>query len=277
MEVKFNNVEYYISDKKIIDKIDVKILKNQINVILGSNGSGKTTLIEMLNALIYPTNGNVKVGDFTISCDNKIRNIGDLRFNVGLIYQFSEDQFFCETVKKEISFGLEFFNYDKSKIDKRVKDALKMVELKEDYLKRDPFSLSTGEMRRVAIASVLAINPEIIVLDEPTIGLDYQGKKNLIKILKTIKRRYNKTIVIVSHDIEFIHQLADYIFVLNKGHIILEGDKYEVFKQDKILKQNGILVPKIIDFELTVLNDKKVKLGYRDNLNDLIKDILRNV
>lgn len=276
MEVKFNNVEYVISDKKIIDNVNVKLKKGSINVILGPTGSGKSTMVQMLNALIYPTTGNVNVGDFTIKNDEKVKNINDLRFNVGLIYQFPEEQFFCETVKKEISFGLEFFNYKKNNIDKRVKDALKLVDLSEDYLNRDPFSLSSGEMRKVAIASVLAINPEIVVLDEPTIGLDSQGKNNLIKILKTIKRRYKKTIVIVSHDVEFIHKFADYLFVLNNGHIVLEGNKYEVFKQEKILKKNGILIPKIIEFELMAI-EKKVKLEYRDDVYDLLKDILRNI
>lgn len=277
MEVKFNNIEYIINDKKIIDNVNVKLKKGQINSIIGASGSGKSTLSQMLNALIYPTSGDINIGNFTIDSQNKFNNVNDLLFNVGLVFQFPEQQFFCETVQKEIAFGLEFFNYKKDKLDKRIADALKLVELPIEYLKRDPFSLSSGEMRKVAIASVLAINPEIIVLDEPTVGLDMKSKTSLIKILKTIKRRYNKTIVIISHDVEFLYQLTDYAFVLNRGRIILEGDKYQVFKEDQILKQNGILVPKIMEFELLVQKSKKINLGYRDDIKDLVKDILRNI
>lgn len=276
MEVKYNDVQYIVSNKKILDDIDLRIKVGAINVIIGSIGSGKSSLVEMLNAVIYPTKGNVKVGQFNISSTEKIKNINDLRFNVGYISQFPEEQFFCENVKKEIAFEIDFFNYRKNNIDKRISDSLKMVGLDDSYLKRDPFSLSGGEARRVALASALVINPEILVIDEPTYGLDSQGKTNLIKILRTIKRRYNKTIIIVTNDVEFAHILADYIFVLDNGKVVLEGDKYDIFKKGTKLKKYGIIVPKIIEFELLALNKNK-KLGFRDEMNDLIKDILRNI
>lgn len=188
MEVKFNNVEYIVSESKIIDDVTIKLKKGQINTILGPTGAGKTTLVQMMNALIYPTKGNIKIGEITISDKETTLDIKKLRFNVGLVFQFSEDQFFCETVKKEIAYGLEFFHYKKEKLDKRIIDSLKMVGLPASYLNRDPFSLSSGEKRRVAIACVLALNPEIIVLDEPTIGLDTSGKKEFNKDIKDNKK-----------------------------------------------------------------------------------------
>lgn len=134
-----------------------------------------------------------------------------------------------------------------------------MVGLSEKYLSRDPLELSSSEMRKVMLAKGLAINPKILILDEPSIGLDAEDKRELIKLLKTIKRRYNKTIIIISQDIEFIHQLVDYLFVFKDGKILIEGDKYEVFKQRELLERNGIQIPKIIQFELLVLNNKNIK------------------
>lgn len=276
MEIKISNITYTISDNKILDNINTTIKEGTINGVIGPTGSGKTSLFQILNGMIKPNEGFMNAGDLLIDDDLSESDIDKVHFNIGYVYQYPEEQLFCKTVEKEISYGLDFFNYKKENKDKRIKDALKMVGLGESYLKKDPFKLSSGEMCSVALASVLAINPEIIILDEPTIGLDVKSKKNLVKIIRTIKRRYKKTIIIISQDIEFIHQICDYVYLINKRKIIIEGDKYTVFKEQKLLKENGILVPKIIEFENFVLNNKNIKLGYRDDVNDLIKDILRN-
>lgn len=276
MEIKFKNVSYIVTDKKVLDGIDLKIKKGEINAIIGPSGSGKSTIGQLLDATIFPTSGEVIIGDKKISKDIEDIDIKKLRFNVGVVSDFPEEKFFSLTVEKEIMDILKYFDYPKDKMKKRISDSLRMVKLPESYLKRDPLSLSSGEMKRLSLAATLAINPEILVLDEPTIGLDSEGKKELIKILKIIKRRYNKTIVIITQDIEFIHKFVDYVILVNSGKIIYEGDKYKVFKQDKILLKNGIVIPKIIQFELLTLDSKKIKLGYRDEINDLIKDILRN-
>ena len=196
---------------------------------------------------------------------------------IGLVFQFPEEQFFCKTVKQEIEFGMNCFHYKTRTIEKRVIDSLKMVGLDESYLDRDPFTLSHGEMRSVAIASVLAFNPKIIVLDEPTVGLDSDCKKNLARMIRILKTRYSKNIIVVSHDTDFLLKVADTISVLENGQIVLTGNKYDVFSNEKVMKENNIKVPKIIQFSNLVKKKKNIKIGYRDEINDLIKDIYRYV
>lgn len=282
MEIKFENVGYTYNNntplaKEVLKNINIEIKKGMINCIIGKSGSGKTTLINMINALIVPTTGQIKIDDCFITKESRIVNIGLLRFKVGLIFEFPEEQFFNSTVKKEIMFGLKTFKYKITQMEKRVNDALKMVGLDESYLNRDPFTLSNGEKRKVAIASILAFNPEVIVFDEPTVGLDFNSKNNIMNLIKLLKNKYNKTIIVVSQDVDFLHRFVDYIFVLGDKEVIIEGDKYTVFKEGELLQKNNIEVPKIMEFSNQVLNKKEIKIGYRDEINDLIKDIYRYV
>lgn len=284
MEIKFNNVDYIYNKNlsiknKVIDNINVSFKEGEITSIIGRSGSGKTTMAELMNALIFPSNGTIEIGSYLLNSKGIKNNkkINNLRVNVGLVFQFPEEQFFNMTVKDEISFGMKYFNYKTKDIDKRVSDALKMVGLDDDYLGRNPFTLSNGEKRKVAIASIIAFNPKVIILDEPTIGLDSSSKKNLLQLIRKLKQRLNKTIVLISHDIELVHQVSDYVIVLDNGNVIAEGDKYTVFKQEEMLKEYGIVVPKIIEFSNKVLDKKGIKIGYRDEINDLIKDIYRYV
>lgn len=282
MEIKFSGVSYRYngikrSDKNALDKVSLDIKMNKINGIIGPSGSGKTTLIELINALLIPTEGKINVGKYVIEKNNKNLDTKELRFNVGLIFEFPEQQFFKPTVKKEIEFGLKQYKHKFKNLDKRISDALLMVGLNDSYLNRNPFTLSNGEMRKVAIASVLALNPKVIILDEPTVGLDDASKNNLLTILRMLKTRYKKTIIIVTHDVDALHKIADNIIVLNNGKVILEGDKYEVFKEVDFLYEHKVKVPKIIEFSHLVLKKKGIKMGYRDDINDLIKDIYRYV
>lgn len=281
MEIKMNNVSYVYHEKTPLQKealkdISVVFDEDKIHGIIGRSGSGKTTMIELLNALILPTNGNIEVGSRIISKSRKIRDINQMRYKIGLVFQFPEEQFFCSTVRKEIELGMKYFKKTVANIEKHVSDALKMMELDDSYLERDPFSLSSGEMRKVAIASILAFNPKIIILDEPTIGLDFESKQNLLKILTMLKKRYHKTVIIVTHDTDLLHKIADHIIVLDHGKLVLEGNKYEVFTHPDLTKY-GIQRPKIIEFEKMVLDKKQIKLGFRDDINDLMKDVYRYV
>lgn len=268
MEIVLENVSYIdkINNKKVLDNINMTIGSNLVTVIVGKSGSGKTTLAEIIDLLINPTSGVVKYDGLDNSNDNKSK--------VGLIFQKPEEQFFENTVEKEIAFGLKFLNKDIAQIRKRVKDSLKMVDLSEDFLKRNPFTLSCGEKRKVAIASILTFNPNVLIFDEPCIGLDNKSKKNLIKIIKMLKNRYNKTIVVLTNDLEFSHHIADEVFLINEGKIVLSGTKYEVFTKD--IEKYGLKKPNIIEFEQLVLDKKNIKLFYRDDINDLMKDVYRN-
>ncbi len=280
MEVKFNHVFYVYNEKTPLSKmvlgdINATFKEGKITSIMGKSGSGKTTLIELINALIIPTKGNIQVGSRVISKTRKIKNINNLRYKIGLVFQVPEEQFFCKTVKEEIEFGMKYFNKSVKSIQKHISDALIMMGLDDSYLNRNPFTLSSGEMRKVAIASVLAFNPKVIILDEPTIGLDNKSKENLIKIIKLLKNRYKKTIIVVSNDTDLLLKISDHVILLDKGKIVLEGNKYDVFKQD--IEKYSLKRPKIIEFEQLVLEKKGIKIGYRDDINDLMKDVYRYV
>ena len=280
MEVKFNHVFYVYNEKTPLSKmvlgdINATFKEGKITSIMGKSGSGKTTLIELINALIIPTKGNIQVGSRVISKTRKIKNINNLRYKIGLVFQVPEEQFFCKTVKEEIEFGMKYFNKSVKSIQKHISDALIMMGLDDSYLNRNPFTLSSGEMRKVAIASVLAFNPKVIILDEPTIGLDNKSKENLIKIIKLLKNRYKKTIIVVSNDTDLLLKISDHVILLDKGKIVLEGNKYDVFKQD--IEKYSLKRPKIVEFEQLVLEKKGIKIGYRDDINDLMKDVYRYV
>lgn len=279
MEIKYSGVYYTYREntsleKIALDNITLNIKQGQINGIIGTNGSGKTTFLELMDALLLPTMGTIQLGEHKIEQKKKLKN--DVRFEIGYVFGNPQEQFFLPTVKKEIAFALKQFSYKLNKIDKQISDALKMVGLDDSYLERNPLELSNGEMRKVAIASVLAFNPKIIIFDEPTIGLDSISKNSFLKMLKILKNRYHKTIIIVTHDINMIHKIADYLFVFHKGKMVLEGNKYEVFGNEQF-EQYQLMKPTIMEFSDLVLKQKGIKLGYRDDVNDLIKDIYRHV
>ena len=196
-----------------------------------------------------------------------------INFDIGLVFQDVDEQFFNKTVKEELESNLKLYNYRINELDKRVNNALIMVGLNEDYLNLKLSNLSSGEKKKIALATVLILNPKILILDEPTIGLDRDSKKDLIKLLRLLKNRYKKTIIIVSNNLDFILELSDYLYVLDNKKIVMEGSKLEVLKEVDRLKKYGITVPNIISFEDLVLKKKGVKLGYRHEINDLIKDI----
>ena len=239
MEVRFSNVGYIYNNgtdfsNEVLKDVSFDFKKGCVHSIVGKSGSGKTTILELINALIKPTKGTIDVGSFRLEKDIKISNINSMRVKVGLVFQFPEEQFFCKTVKQEIAFGMNCFHYKTNTIEKRVIDSLKMVGLDETYLEKDPFTLSHGEMRAVAIASVLIFNPKVILLDEPTVGLDGESKKNLIRLIRMLRTRYSKNIIIVSHDTDFLLKVSDTVSVLEDGKIVF------VFVKIKDLERCGI-------------------------------------
>lgn len=268
MEIKIENLYFKYTDTNyILENINLMIKNNTITGIIGSNGSGKTTLVDLIDGLLKPTAGTIKYNNMDVF-DSK---------EIGYLFQNPKNQFFSRTVKQELQASAIINNYKVNSLEKRVLDVLKIVNLNQEILSKNPLMLSNSEAKKVALASILMYNPKLIILDEPTLNLDDKSKLEFVKLIKMLKNRYKKTIIIISHDIDLLHKIVDNVVVLFKGKKVLEGNKYDVFKNTKILKKYGLLPPKIIMFSNKVLNKKNIKLGYRDDINDLIKDIYRNV
>lgn len=264
MEIRFNDVSFSYGNNVVFDKFSCCINSGLISGVIGASGSGKSTMLDLIDGLVTCSNGYVSVGNYKV--DSSVRK------SIGYLFQFSEDQIFNSSVYKEIEFGLKCFKC--SNIDSRIRESIKLVGFDESILSLNPHKLSNGEKRKVAIASVLAYDPDILILDEPTVGLDNISKNGLMKLLKELKSR-GKTILIVSHDIDFIHKFVDYIYLIKNGDVFLEGNKYDVLSNEDAMTECGLVVPSILRFSNLVYNKKGVKIGYRDNINDLIKDVYR--
>jgi len=257
MAIKYEKVSLS-KDNVILSNINLEIEDKSIVAIMGKSECGKTSLIDLLSGFESPTDGKVKIG----------------KTKVGVVFQNTHEQFVLDTVEKELAFSVKHLNR-RSDTRKHVLDSLIMVGLDESYLDRKINCLNDSELKKIAIASVLCANPKVIIFDEPTIYLDDESIYNLIKLIKLLKTRYNKTIIVVSRDSDFVHSIADRVIVLNNGEIVLSGTKYEVFTDS--IEQYGLKKPKIIEFEKLARDYKNVRLLYRDEINDLMKDIYRYV
>lgn len=280
MEIKMKNVDYVYKkinyqEKLVLKNINIKFDCGKINAIIGAPGSGKSTLLNLLNQELIPTKGKIIVDQYTITNNNDLKNID--RSIIGFVLQNPSDQFFNSTVREELIVTMQMNNYIPNQMNKRILDVLKMVHLEEDTLIRKPNSLSESEKRKLAIAQALICNPKILVLDEPVNSFDEKTKEEYLKLFRLLTKRYNKTIIIASNDLNFVHKIADKIFVLNQNEIVLQGDKYEVFKDTRLLKKYGLIPPYTMLFSNLVKEKKNIKIGYRDEINDLIKDIYRYV
>lgn len=277
MEIKLNNVNFYYDKKtkiKILDSINLKIENNKIVGITGKSGSGKTTLIELICGLNIPSSGKITIDDIVINKKNLFdKNL--LKNKIGYICQNSENQIFNKTVKDELTYSLKFLG--KKVDDAKIIETLNMVGLNENYLNRNPFTLSMGEKKKLTIAETLLLDNDIIIFDEPQRGLDYKSILLLKRLIKNLKRNFGKTIIVVSRDVEFIHSLVEDVVIMNNGKILISGNKYDVFKNVSLLEEHNLPVPKVIKFSSIVLDKKNIKIGYRDEINDLLKDIYRYV
>ncbi len=236
--------------------------KGEILGIIGHTGSGKSTLVQHLNGLIKPTDGKIYFCDRDI-WDEK-QKISEIRFKIGLVFQYPEYQLFDETVYKDIAFGPKNMGLDDEKIDFNVRNAAQMVSIPEEYFEKSPFDLSGGEKRRVAIAGILAMKPEVIIFDEPTAGLDPKGRNDIIEIIKNYRDENNATVIIISHSMEDMAVLADKILVMNNGEKYMYGTPKEIFTNRDKLISCGLDVPMIT----------KVILKLRENGINLSEDII---
>ncbi|MDY4948458.1 MAG: energy-coupling factor transporter ATPase [Clostridium cadaveris] len=249
MSIKISNLTHVYMpgspfEKKALDDVSLEINDGQFVALIGHTGSGKSTLIQHMNGLLKPTSGEIIVDDKNIT--NKEIKLSDVRKKVGIVFQYPEYQLFEETIEKDIEFGPRNLGLSDEEISIRVKKAMKMVGLDfETYKDKSPFELSGGQKRRVAIAGVVAMEPKVLILDEPTAGLDPKGRDEILGQIKKLHDEYNMTIILVSHSMEDVARVADRILVMNKGKCVLDGKPYEVFKEIDTLENIGLAAPQI--------------------------------
>lgn len=282
MPIRFKKLSYvYNKDMpyahKALDEIDLEISEGVITAIIGETGSGKSTLVEHLNALLLPTEGSLEVLDYEIDAVHKLKFLKPLRKDVGLVFQFSEYQLFEETVIKDVAFGPLNFGFPPEEALRRAAEALKMVGISEDYFSVSPLELSGGQKRRVAIAGIISCDPKIIVLDEPTAGLDPKGAREMIDLFVSLNKKAGKTIIIVSHDNEMVYNFCDETVVLSHGKVVYHGPTYDLFADKEKLKQFNMLEPQIVTFRNELI-EKGFKLS-RDarTLDAIAKEVARQV
>lgn len=246
--IKLENVSYtYMKggpfEKKALDNVSLEVRPGEFIGVIGHTGSGKSTMIQMLNGLLKPSEGRVFIDGTDIS--DKGVNLRDIRFKVGLVMQYPEYQLFEETVIKDISFGPANMGLPREEVEERARFAANMVGLNDSLLEKSPFDLSGGQKRRAAIAGVLAMEPKILILDEPTAGLDPAGRDEILFKIRDMHKRMNLTVLLVSHSMEDVAKLADRILVMNGGHVEMFDTPDKVFCKSKRLQEIGLNVPQI--------------------------------
>lgn len=240
-------------EKVAVNDLSIEIMEGEFIGIIGHTGSGKSTLVQMLNGLITPTTGKVLLRDKDIN-ENK-KKLREVRFQVGMVFQYPEYQLFEETVYRDIAFGPTNMGLTGDELDKRVRESARFTGLKDKLLDKSPFDLSGGEKRRAAIAGVIAMDPDVLILDEPTAGLDPQGRDKLLNQILSYHKERKNTVILVSHSMEDIARVADRILVMNKGNAEILAPKREVFAQGERLEKMGLRVPQIT--KITQLLQKK--------------------
>ncbi|MGL5150337.1 MAG: energy-coupling factor transporter ATPase [Clostridium sp.] len=231
-------------EKTALDGVSLSIKDGEFVALIGHTGSGKSTLIQHMNGLLKATSGSIIVDGSDI-CDKGVK-LADIRKKVGLVFQYPEYQLFEETIEKDIQYGPRNLGLHEDEINKRTKKAMEMVGLDyETYKNLSPFELSGGQKRRVAIAGVIAMEPRVLILDEPTAGLDPKGRDDILEQIKILHRNYGMTIILVSHSMEDVAKLAEKVVVMNKGSVVLEGKPNEVFKEIDLLEKIGLGVPQV--------------------------------
>lgn len=252
MSIEFKKVNYIYGENTpfsyiALKDVSLKIPQGSFTALIGHTGSGKSTLIQHINALLLPSNGEVDIDEFVIRAVEKPEVLKPLRKKAGLVFQFPEYQLFEETIEKDIIFGPTNFGMSEEEAKERAVKVLKLVGLDESYLERSPFELSGGQKRRVAIAGILAMEPDILVLDEPTAGLDPQGAKEMLELFKKFQES-GKTVIMVSHDMNHVLQYCDHVVVMNHGEVERYCDVNELFSERDYLESMSIDLPVITDF-----------------------------
>nr|WP_263323865.1 energy-coupling factor ABC transporter ATP-binding protein [Neobacillus sp. Marseille-Q6967] len=255
MDISLQQVEYRYQantpfERLAIQDVSIDIPSGIYMALIGHTGSGKSTVLQHLNALLQPTGGKVTIGDYEVKPNQKNRNLKSIRQRVGIVFQFPEHQLFEETVEKDIIFGPMNFGVSEQEAKQRARFALSQVGLKEDILNKSPFDLSGGQMRRVAIAGVLAMEPDVIVLDEPTAGLDPRGRNEIMDLFYQLHKERNLSTILVTHSMEDAAKYANEIVIMQQGHVVKKGTPVEIFSSPEKLMKMGLDVPEVVRFQL---------------------------
>lgn len=260
MQISLKNISYTYNYKtpyarEVLKDINLKIDEESYTVIVGKTGSGKSTLIEHINGLLLPTKGEVAVDNILITNPQSkkerrelAKKLKILRQDVAVLFQFSEQQLFETSVLKDIIFAPLNYGVAEEKAILKAKELIKLVGLDESYLDKSPFELSGGEMRKVALCGVLALEPKVLILDEPTVALDYQSREEIMAMVKRLKEDFDMTIVLVTHNMDYVLEYADKVFVLKNGEISFEGKVEDLFLNEQVLKENSLELPEVLKF-----------------------------
>jgi energy-coupling factor transport system ATP-binding protein len=284
MSIKAENIKYIYSEGTpfrtvALDDINLEIKEGDFLGVIGHTGSGKSTLIQLLNGLEKPSDGKIIVNDTVVGEDKK--KLSKIRQTVGLVFQYPEYQLFEETVAKDVAFGPMNLNLSEQETEKRVKEALELVGFNYKSIKDEsPFDLSGGQKRRVAIAGVLAMKPDYLILDEPTAGLDPAGRNEIFEQIKKLHKKANVTVVLVSHSMEDIAKLVNRVIVLYKGKIHMQGTPKEIYSQSEELKKIGLGVPQVAE----IVNELRKRgfnirpdiLTVEEAKEEILKEVRRN-
>ena len=287
MQISLKNVSYTYNYKtpyarEVLKDINLNVEEGSYTVIIGKTGSGKSTLIEHINGLLLPTHGEVLVNNVLITNPKSkkekrelAKKLKVLRQDVAVLFQFSEQQLFETSVLKDIIFAPLNYGISEESAISKAKELIKLVGLDESYLDKSPFELSGGEMRKVALCGVLALEPKVLILDEPTVALDYKSREEIMTMVKKLKDELNMTIVLISHNMNYVLEYADKVFVLKNGKINFEGTVEELFAGEKLLKENSLEQPELLKF-YNRLQENNIKLNvFPRKYEDLI-DALKN-
>ena len=287
MQISLKNVSYTYNYKtpyarEVLKDINLNVEEGSYTVIIGKTGSGKSTLIEHINGLLLPTHGEVLVNNVLITNPKSkkekrelAKKLKVLRQDVAVLFQFSEQQLFETSVLKDIIFAPLNYGISAERAISKAKELIKLVGLDESYLDKSPFELSGGEMRKVALCGVLALEPKVLILDEPTVALDYKSREEIMTMVKKLKDELNMTIVLISHNMNYVLEYADKVFVLKNGKINFEGTVDELFADEKLLKENSLERPELLKF-YNKLQENNIKLNvFPRKYEDLI-DALKN-
>lgn len=274
MAIQFKDVSFSYKGIKseqyeAIKNINLNINEGEFIAICGKTGSGKSTLVQHMNALLEPTKGEVHIFEHTLPKKRK-QKVSPIRKRVGLVFQFPEYQLFEDTVLKDIMFGPKNFGLTNEEAKEKALKAALLVGLKNELLEKSPFRVSGGQMRRVAIAGILAMEPDILVLDEPTRGLDPQGSKEVMKLFYELYDKHNKTIILVSHDMDIIAKYAKRVIVMDDGHIVFDGKKEDLYRHPDF-DTFSLAKPKTIELLEHLNKELNIPFKYLFNEEDVIK------